>query len=149
MPACNVVEVSDPDTPSRSVAHAKTVTPMVGGVLMIAPALMCLFFAVAWSIWPPLGWFVFRIELVDPYTVLFMGVSGVLAFALGFTAGLVSLLRRFFWLVVVCGSLFVIPELLVLSFSSILTGSPIGYPFMAALALVGLVFVAQSKKEFS
>ena len=129
----------------------KTVVPRVGGVLMIVPAFVCLFFAVAWSIWPQLGWSVFRIELADPNAKSLMGVLGILAFAFGFTAGITSLIRRYFWLAVVCGGLFVIPSLLVLSFSSIVIGYPISYLLMisSALGVVGLVFVAESKKEFS
>jgi ribosomal protein S19 len=139
------------DVASRSVADVKAVIPTVSGVLMIITALVCLYFAVY------LG-----SSFADPYGLLIMVGLGILAFALGLTAGTMSLLRRHFWLAVICGGLSLVPAfwvllvgLSILSFKSMyieLIRFPIWvYLLVIALApaIVGLVLVAASNKEFS
>ncbi len=142
-------------------AHA----PTVGSILIIVTALICLYLAVALAIWPPLGVLMFGVWLPDPLK-LFLGGPGILAFALGCTAGTISVLRRHFRLAVTCGAFSLIPAFWVVSFTLLILntgsrfvsragGSSIGsislYLLVGALApaVVGLVLVAASMKEFS
>ncbi len=152
---------SEHGTPSKSSAHAKTVSLSVGGVLIIIAALVCLFFAAAWSIWPPLGMLIFHEALVSPTEQILVGTPGILAFALGLTAGITSLLRRHFSLAKASGGLFLIPAAWVLFTSSVVLSFrssyyPIGLVvfvpllmILFALAIVGLILVAKSRREFS
>ncbi len=135
---------------------------VVGGVLIIVTALVCLFFAVAWVFWPQLGGAVLGVVPVGRFAELFIGVPGVLAFALGYIAGRTSMLKRRFWFAVVCGNLSLIPAfwVLLVSFSILSSRSmyaaSIRFPiwiFLLAAALapavVGLVLIAKSIKDFS
>jgi len=152
---------SEHDMPYKTSAHAKTVSISVGGILIIVAALVCLFFAVAWSIWPPLGMLMFHEALVSPSEQILVGAPGILAFALGLTAGITSLLKRHFSLATTSGGLFLIPAFWVLFTSSMVLSFrssyyPIGLVIFVpllmilfALAIVGLILIARSGKEFS
>lgn len=143
----------------------KKITPAVGGILIIVTALICLYLAVAWAIYPRLGGLVFGAWLPDPLKLL-VGGPAILAFALGFIAGTMSMLRRHFRLAVTCGAFSLFPAfwavyftLLILNtgskFVSRAGGSSIGsismYLLVGALApaVVGSVLMAASQKEFS
>lgn len=145
---------------ARLRAECKRARATVGGILIFVTALICLFLAVAWAIWPRLGGLVFGASLQDPMK-LFVGGPGILAFALGCIAGTMSMLRRHFRLAVTCGAFSLIPAFWAVFFTLFILGtgskfmSSIGsnwqYVLVGALApaVVGLVLVATSWKEFS
>ena len=135
---------------------------VVGGVLIIVTALVCLFFAVAWGFWPQLGGLVLGVVPASPFGISFIGMPGILAFALGYIAGRASMLKRRFWFAVVCGNLSLIPAfwVLLVSFSILssksMYASSIRFPIWIGLlvtafapAVGGLILVAASNKEFS
>lgn len=88
---------------SGVVVGVRVDVSVVGGVLIIVTALVCLFFAVAWAFWPQLGGLVLGVVPASPFGILFIGVPGILAFALGYIAGRTSMLKRHFGLAVTSG----------------------------------------------
>jgi len=86
------------------------------------------------------------------YQVLFMGVFGILAFALGLTGGIFSLKRRHFALSII-GTSFVVVSGVITMEAIAITGSwsfglLLGLP-PVLLSILGLIFVAISKGEFA
>ncbi len=136
---------------SSGVVVVRGFVPVVGGALLMVDALVCFWFAFSLGVYfAQLGGF------------LIMVGPGVAVLILDLVAGLASLVRRRFRLAVTCGVVSLVPAswvffvgLSILSFKSAyvdLIRFPIWlYVFAAALApaVVGLVIIAVSKKQFS
>lgn len=136
---------------SRSVVFVRGVVPVVGGVLLIFTAVVCFWFAVWFGgSYSQFSWFLITVG------------PGTVALVLGLVAGMTSLVKRRFWLATTCGVLSLIPAfwvflvgLSILSFKSAyvdLIRFPVWLYIFAAVwapAVVGLVLIAVSRKEFS
>jgi len=143
----------------------KSRLPVIGGVLQIVLAFVCMFFSViaigvflstmpSASHWTGLGW----LSPTWCYMQLALGIVGLAAFAFGLTGGILALKRSHFYLtivgpfVIVAWSFLLIEHvaLTLLAWRSYnhVTGLMLAF-LMIMFAILSLTFIAVSKKEFA
>lgn len=126
---------------------------IVGGIIEIALALVCMFFGV-------LGTSIFLTETYRYQSYQFqlqnaVGIVGLVAFAFGFTGGILAFRRKYFPLTVFGTIVIMVWDILLAELSMItsesynrLTGVMFAM-FIFIFAIIGMVFMAVSKKEFT
>jgi hypothetical protein len=138
----------------------KAATLAMGGILMVVAAFLYFVYAFRMAVFPPYDSFFYGEAAVSSSERLLVGIPGILAFASGLTVGITSLIRKHFWLAVLCGGISLVAgfwtllanNLLLPGFAHLSRNLPIlGYLLILSftLAVVGLILVATSREDFS
>ena len=137
----------------REMPFKTTGLPIAGGILAILASCITCFIAVS-VIAAFLGNLSIYLSVPPFYGMIFLGMFGIVAFALGLAGGITSLTRKNFApsIVGICFSILQGFIIVIVSGtvgdSALRAGFLLGLPIIA-LSILGLIFVAISKAEFT
>jgi hypothetical protein len=136
----------------REMPRKKTAFPIVAGILTIIAA--CVFVPVGTLFMGAYVWYAIQGHS-EGIEVLITGLFGILGFAFGLTSGILSLKRRYFGMslaglsmVIFCGFAIIFGMAVRGYRQAVADALGFGVPIIV-MAILSLIFVAISKKEFS